>query len=83
MITRNQGEIRVSAPLFIPATKDSALAKVMKEEVALLGKVIGWRYKVVERSGKMLRDMLVRTSMFRGIHVEGLGVELVNVRRSH
>ena len=66
VITRSQGDIRVSAPLFIQATKDSALTKLMKEEVAALGKVIGWRYKVVEKSGKMIRDMLVRTSVFRG-----------------
>ena len=66
LISRSPADIRIAAPLFIPATRDSALVKVMREEVELLGNAIGWKYKVVEMSGRTIRDMLVKTDLFRG-----------------
>ena len=35
-----------------------------------MGKMLGWKMKVVEKGGKMLRDLLTRSNIFAG---EGCG----------
>ena len=64
VVTRKSMEIRTAAPLFLPATKNSKLLTMFKAEMELMGKTFGWRYKMVERSGRMLREMLTRSNIF-------------------
>ena len=42
-------EVRIAAPLFIPATKEGRLATRLRAEEEILGTIMGWKYKVVER----------------------------------
>ena len=56
---------RVAAPLFVPATADSKLAERLRTEEEKLGQVTGWYYKVVERSGRKLGDILSATNVFQ------------------
>ena len=63
---RKESEIRVAAPIFVQATKNGMLASRIREEVQKLGKIVGWRFKVVERSGTMLKDILTRADIFSG-----------------
>ena len=56
--------MRVSSPIFIPATKGGWLAAEIKREAENLGKVMGWSYKVVERGGRMLKELLTKSNLF-------------------
>ena len=60
----NKNEVRTAAPLFVPATRDGVLASRLRLEEEKLGKLVGWRYKIVERGGNMLRDLLTRSNIF-------------------
>ena len=56
--------MRIAAPLFVPPTKDGKLATKLREEEEILGKVMGWKYKVVERGGRQLKELLTKSDMF-------------------
>ena len=58
-------EVRIASPLFVPATKDGVLASRLKLEEEKLGNLVGWKYKIVERSGRTIRDMLVQADVFK------------------
>ena len=55
---RKEHKIRIAAPLFVTATKNSSLASKFKEEVEVLSKLIGWKFNVIERNGRQLKDLL-------------------------
>ena len=63
---RRQGDVRIAAPLFIQATEGSSLVALLKEEEEKLGGIVGWRYKVVERGGTMVKQLLTRSNLFSG-----------------
>ena len=46
--TRKEKEIRVSAPVFIPATRNSSLSRVLRDEAEKMGRLMGWKFKIVE-----------------------------------
>ena len=48
--------MRIAAPLFIPATKEGRLATRLRAEEEILGTIMGWKYKVVERGGDSSRS---------------------------
>ena len=52
----------LSAPVFVPATKDALLLKNMQGEENKVGEITGWKYKLVERSGVLLRELLTRSN---------------------
>ena len=56
--------IRVSTPLFIPATSGSVLAKRMKAEEEKMADIVVWKFKVVEKGGRKLRDLLTKSNLF-------------------
>ena len=57
--------LRVAAPLFVPATADGSLAENLRREEEKLGEVTGWKYKVVERSGRKLGELLSAANVFQ------------------
>ena len=57
-------EPRVACPLFVPASKDGCLVRRLKEEETKLAEVTGWKYQVVERGGRQLRDLLTKSNLF-------------------
>ena len=57
-------EIRIAAPLFVPATRDGILAIRMKLEEEKLGNLVGWKFKIVERGGRTIRDLLTQSNPF-------------------
>ena len=57
-------DVRVSSPLFIPASKGGQLASKLKEEDNKLGEITGWKFKVIERGGIMLKNLLTRANLF-------------------
>ena len=52
----NKMEMRTAAPLFVQATRDGLLASKLWVEEEKLSCMVGWRFKIVERGGKTLRD---------------------------
>ena len=50
--------------MFVQATKDGTLASRIREEKEKIGKMVGWRYKVMERNGQMLRELLTKSNIF-------------------
>ena len=59
---KSKKPVRLSAPVFVPATKDALLLKNMQEEENKVGEITGWKYKLVERSGVLLRELLTRSN---------------------
>ena len=57
---------RVAAPLFVQATDGGGLASTLRTEEEKLGMVLGWRFKIVERGGTMLRQLLTKANIFAG-----------------
>merc|ERR1711888_112933 len=56
--------IRVAAPLFVPSTKDGMLARRLRDEEERLGRMVGWSYKIVERGGTTLKELLTKSNIF-------------------
>ena len=54
--------VRLSAPVFIPATKDGLLLRKLQEEENKMGEITGWKYKLVERRGVLLRELLTKSN---------------------
>ena len=55
---------RISAPLFVPASRDGKIAEVLKKEEERLAEITGWRYRVVEQGGKQLRSLLTKSNIY-------------------
>ena len=78
-ISEKGGENRVStmevkcsqrlaaAVIFVPFTTHNALAKSMREAEEKLGKLTGYKLKVVERAGTKLDDILHKSDPLQGI----------------
>merc|ERR1711888_259964 len=45
-------EVRVAAPLFVPATADGRLVRKLKEVDDMHDELVRWKFKIVERGGK-------------------------------
>ena len=54
--------VRLSAPVFIPATKNSYLLQKMKAEEDRMGNITWWKFKLVERSGVLLKELLTKAN---------------------
>ena len=59
-----EGETRISCPAFIPGTKDRGLLTRLKREEEELGRMTGWKYRIVERGGRQLRELLTKSNLF-------------------
>ena len=60
----NQGKIKYSSVLFIPATPGGVLAAAMRKREAELNKNSGFRVKIIEKGGRKLKDILVNKNPF-------------------
>ena len=56
----------IKSILFVPRTKGGELAARLRKEEETLGKMTGYRVKVVERSGKMVKRMLHKSNSWAG-----------------
>ena len=65
-LNKKKADVRMSAPLFVVASKGSRIAARMKEEEVKLSSMMGWSYKIVEKSGRTLRELLVKSNVFGG-----------------
>ena len=54
--------VRLSAPVFIPATKGGLLLRKLQEEENKMGEITGCKYKLVERRGVLLRELLKKSN---------------------
>ena len=59
---KSKKPLRLSAPVFVPATKDALLLKNMQEEENKVGEIAGWKYKLIESSGVLLKELLTRSN---------------------
>ena len=57
-------EPRTSCPLFVPASKGGLIATRLRMEEENLAKATGWKYKIVERGGRQLKDLLTKSNIF-------------------
>ena len=60
------GKKEVKSIIFIPHTKDSSLAKVLRERETKIQEVTGDRIKIVERAGKKLEDLVSNKDPWKG-----------------
>ena len=58
VLRRIEKDVRIAAPVFIQATKNEALIKILKAEEQKLGEILGWKFKLIERGGRKLTDLL-------------------------
>ena len=61
-------EIRIAAPLFVPATADGRLIRKLKEVDDMLGELVRWKFKIVERGGRSLKELLTRSNIYSKDH---------------
>lgn len=64
VVNRSNQEIRVTAPIFVQATKNGDMARLLREEEEKIGRMTGWRFKVVERGGRSLKSLLTKSNIF-------------------
>ena len=62
----NGKEMRTRTVIFVEQTRDGALAKALREVATRLEGMIGFRVKVVERTGSSLRNSLPNTNPWAG-----------------
>ena len=60
-------ELRTASVLFVPNTKDSLLAKNLREVVERLKNILGYNVKIVELSGTPLKLMFPLTKIEEGV----------------
>ena len=68
MVERSKREIRIAAPLFVPATADGRLIRKLKEVDDMLGELVRWKFKIVERGGRSLKELLPRSNIYSKDH---------------
>ena len=68
-----QGSTKVKAVIFVPQTKGSRLAKSLREKELELEKLSGWRFKIVERAGEKLENILHQSNPWSGQDCERKG----------
>ena len=64
MTSKDSKEIRTSSPLFVPASLNGKLNNKMKAEEERMGLITGWKCKIVERGGVMLRNLLTKSNSY-------------------
>ena len=60
-------ELKTRAVLFVEQTPNGELSKRIKELLQRLEPVLGYRLRVVERTGRSLGSLLAQTSIWRGL----------------
>ena len=55
---------RVASPLFVPPTRDNKLVRAMKEEEVRMTEITGWGWRLIERGGVTLSNLLTRSNLF-------------------
>ena len=61
-------DAKTRSVLFVEQTKDGVLAKKLREVVARLEGILGFRIKIVERAGTSLKNLLPNTNPWSGSH---------------
>ena len=61
-------ELRTKTVLFVEQTRGGALAKMLREVMARIETMMGFRIKIVERAGTSLRNTLPNTNPWAGAH---------------
>ena len=56
--------MRTAAPLFLPATFGGSLAARVKLEEEKIADIVYWRFKIIERGGRQLKELLVKSNIF-------------------
>ena len=60
--------LKTKTVLFVEQTRGGELAKVLREDVGRLENLLGFRLKIVERTGMSLRNLLPNTNPWGGAH---------------
>ena len=63
---KNTGRKDIKSVIFVPHTKDSGLAKILREKEEKIVEVTGDRVKVVEKAGRKLEDMIAGKDPWKG-----------------
>ena len=64
---QDNGEIKTRSVIFVEHTREGGLAKKLREQLGRLESVMGFRLKVVERSGTQIKDLFSLTNIWGGI----------------
>ena len=64
--SRQDKRLEIASLLFVARTEGGTLAEALREEEAVISKQSGYRVKIVERAGKKLSEVLVRSGPFAG-----------------
>ena len=64
--TKEDGSLEVASVLSVQRTSNGVLAAAIREEETIISKQAGYRVKIVERAGKKLRELLVKSDPFGG-----------------
>ena len=65
-VKKKDAQNETKSILFVPRTKGGELAKRLRKEEEVLAQVTGYKVKIVERSGKMLKRILHRSNPWAG-----------------
>ena len=68
LVERSKREIRVAAPMFVPATEDGRLIRKLKDVHDMLGDLVRWKFQIVSRGGRSLRELLTRSNIYSKDH---------------
>ena len=66
-IKRKQNKEEIKTVIFIPHTKDSSLAKDLREREIKVQEITGDRIKIVEKVGKKLENILTNKDPWKGM----------------
>ena len=58
--------LQVKSVIFVPHTKDSSLAKELREKEKDLCKITGDKVKIIEKAGNKLEDILIKRDPWKG-----------------
>ena len=56
--------MRTAALLFFPTTFSESLAARVKLEEEKLAEIVCWRFNIIERGGRQLKELLVKSNIF-------------------
>ena len=65
--SEDEGGIKTRTVIFVEHTPGGEMAKRMREELSRIEKMMGFRTKVVERSGTKIKDLFSLTNVWGGI----------------
>ena len=55
-------QVRIASVLFVPQTKNGELAKLLRMKMDEMALSLGWKYKIVEKSGVSIKDKVCKSN---------------------